>query len=109
MLVPFVLLGCQSTYTIAVKNTTDQPVTLTVVERLGSRPATVRASKWLGPGDAARLGPGVSSADARLELVADSKANNFAPPITPIEPGWTAYDITRNEVGRLKLVRRNQQ
>jgi hypothetical protein len=103
------LLGCQSGYTLAVKNDTDQPVTVTVVETIGAQPSINRASKWLGPGDAATLGPGTSNTNARVELVADAKSNAFSPAIIQVPPGWTSYDIRRSETGRLIWVQRNQE
>lgn len=103
------IVGCQTSYTVGVKNETDQPITLTVVETRTTGRSDVLASKWLGPGDSATLGPGVSDSSALVELVAESRASAFAPSTVRLEPGWTSYDIRRQGSGRLIFVRRERE
>ncbi len=101
------MVGCQTSYTVGVKNETAGPITLTVIETRTSGLSDVLASKWLGPGDSATLGPGVSDSSARVELVAESNASTFSPATVQLEPGWTSYDIRQQGSDRLVFVRRD--
>lgn len=103
------IVGCQTSYTVGVKNDTDRPITLTVIETRASGTSDVLASKWLGPGDSATLGPGNSGSTALVELVAETKAGTSAPAVVQLSPGWTSYDIRRHASGRLVLVRRGRE
>ena len=99
------LVGCQTSYTIDLRNQTDSPVRATITGAGPGEPVVVYHEQWLGPGDRATLGPAVVERNERIDVTVDARSNAYAPASEQLDDGRTTIDIERTPAGRLILKR----
>jgi hypothetical protein len=86
--------GCESSYSVDIRNQTSQPLYANIVERTeggGFNRATMR----LGPGDRGAIGP-VSMRTGRAMLVVDTKGNPTGPAQLDLPPGTSVVRIEQD-------------
>lgn len=100
------LSGCARSYTVDLRNLTDQPITATLAVREPgvTQPRVVRA--YVGPLDRRQISrPQASSASAATLLV-DFQGNVGEPAELPLVPGLSVVNVHRvddGSTGRIRL------
>lgn len=95
------LAGCQRTYSLHMRNLTEQPITAKILVGEGY----LKAETFIGPGDRARVGDVTVPAGMRIWAEADSKANPGEPARRDLVPGKNVLNVEqRDEEGRLRIV-----
>jgi hypothetical protein len=101
ILATVLLAGCQANYSAHVRNNTSQAITAKILAREGF----VRAERFIGPGDRARVGSVRLPSGERIWLEADSKANPGQPARYDLIPGKNVVNAEpRDDEGRIRLV-----
>ena len=98
------IAGC--TYSADVRNTTDGPVLVWMMQVDAVQPDWVLASARLGPGQYATLGP-CRVPFQRVEVVAGNQMNDSVPARWSIQPGTARLDVgekASTDPGRNRIV-----
>lgn len=88
------LAGCQSSYSVDIRNQTSQPLFANIVERTENGGFN-RAGIRLGPGDRGAIGP-VSMRTGRAMLIVDTKGNPTGPADMDLAPGTSVVRIEQD-------------
>jgi len=100
------LTGCARSYTVDLRNLTDQPVTATLAVREPgvTQPRVVRA--YVGPLDRRQFSRPKASSTSAATLLVDFQGNVGEPAELPIAPGLTVVNVHRvddGSTGRIRL------
>jgi hypothetical protein len=110
MLLTLALLlgGCAKSYSIDVRNLTDQPVTARVTGHKPLQPTRVLKDARLAPGDRVRIGPGHADSQTLVRLEVDFEGNIGPPRSLDLAPGRTIVNVHRTEEGARGGIRLQQ-
>ncbi len=92
------LAGCQADYAVDVTNRTPQPIRADIF-RKGGDSAVLGASRRLGPGDRAAVGPVRTSKDYGAFLSIDSMGNPGRPLTVDLPKGTSYVEIQQDGEG----------
>jgi hypothetical protein len=93
------MVGCQADYAVDVTNRTPQPVQVSIFRKSGGDKAVLGASRRLGPGDRASLGPVRTSKDYGAFMSVDSGGNPGRPLTADLPKGSTFVEIMQDGEG----------
>lgn len=100
------LAGCQADYGADIHNKTSTPVFAQLMVKANDRnqPATLGASRRLGPGDRGAVGPvRANQRPGSVFLVVDSLPNPSKPVTADLRPGTAFVEVTQEGSGPLRL------
>lgn len=91
------LAGCQADFAVDLQNSTPQPLFAQIMTKSNSgNSATLGASRRLGPGDRAMVGPVRTNEKAGAYLVLDTLPNTTRPVTVDLRPG-TSFLIVKQD------------
>lgn len=90
-----VLAGCQADYSADVTNKTPQPLFVQVFSK-GNNEASLGASRRLGPGDRALIGPVRNQKNLGAFLSVDTLPNPGKPITLDLAPGANFFDVRQD-------------
>ena len=98
--------GCQADYAADIHNKTSTPVFAQLMVKANDKlnPATLGASRRLGPGDRASVGPvRANRRPGSVYLLVDSLPNPSKPVTADLSPGTAFVEVSQDGNGPLRL------
>lgn len=92
-------VGCNSSYTVDVRNRTDQPVVATIRQTELTGGSNILEQRRIGPGDRHRIGPVRPDIIQNVFLEVDFAGNVGHPGELLLTPGLTVINVHRTEDG----------
>lgn len=101
-----VLGGCTTSYQVDVRNTTPQPVVVSLFQAQGGgQQVLVAPPKRIGPGDRDALGTAAVPQKWIVFLQADTPGNPGYPATLDLQPGLTVVNVSQEGQGQTGPVR----
>ena len=100
------ITGCQADYGADIHNKTSTPIFAQLMVKANDKlnPATLGASRRLGPGDRGSVGPvRANRRPGSVYLLVDSLPNPSKPSTVDLSPGTAFVDVSQEGNGPLRL------